>query len=309
VGLIVKLQHGKPNDVWFTAVKSALIFGATGQTGRHLLRELIASSTFTRVCEAGRNVTPAEELPAQASGKLEQKVIDFERLEEAGLKEGQWDVVFIACVWLVSVFSPSLHDSSTRVFLYRMGTTAKNAGSQENFTKIDKEYVEPFFDHLDKFSSSPLYIYISSFSVTAHVFFSYVVNAAKVAKTDKDQRLIYVSVCSSFEPVGFSSHIIIYFMQVTGANPTSSILYPRSKGLTEQALAELGYKDTISFRPTALSNTNRPQPRFAETAFLYAPLALSFCPFCPSCFSYCCLSSMHGKLVADCSFSFSGLIV
>lgn len=30
-----------------------------------------------------------------------------------------------------------------------MGTTAKNAGSQEKFTKIDKEYVVPFFDHLD----------------------------------------------------------------------------------------------------------------------------------------------------------------
>ena len=80
------------------AAKSALIFGATGQTGRHLLRELVASPTFTRVCEAGRRVTPAEDLPAQASGKLEQKVIDFERLDEAGLKEGQWDVVFIACV-------------------------------------------------------------------------------------------------------------------------------------------------------------------------------------------------------------------
>ena len=32
-------------------------------------------------------------------------------------------------------------------------------------------------------------------------------NAAKVAKTDKDQRLIYVSVRSSFEPVGLSSHV------------------------------------------------------------------------------------------------------
>jgi oxidoreductase len=78
--------------------KSALIFGATGQTGRHLLRELIASPTFTRVCEVGRRVTPEKDLPAHASGKLEQKVVDFERLEEAGLEEGQWDVVFIACV-------------------------------------------------------------------------------------------------------------------------------------------------------------------------------------------------------------------
>jgi oxidoreductase len=47
----------------------------------------------------GRRVTPAEDLPAQASGKLEQKVIDFERVEEAGLEEGLWDVVFITCVF------------------------------------------------------------------------------------------------------------------------------------------------------------------------------------------------------------------
>ena len=80
------------------APKTALIFGATGQTGRHLLRELIASPNFSRVCEAGRRVTPAEELSAQAKGKLEQKVIDFERLDEVGLRDGNWDVVFIAWV-------------------------------------------------------------------------------------------------------------------------------------------------------------------------------------------------------------------
>ena len=86
------------------ATKTALILGSTGQTGRHLLRELIASPTYTRVCEAGRRVTPAEDLaalPSQGREKLEQKVVDFERLDEAGLKEGQWDVVFIA---YVSVF-------------------------------------------------------------------------------------------------------------------------------------------------------------------------------------------------------------
>ena len=61
------------------------------------------------------------------------------------------------------------------------------------------------------------------------------------------------------------------------------MFYARSKGLTEQALAELGYKDTIVFRPAALSNTNRPEFRFAETAVLYAPLILSRGP------SYCYL--------------------
>lgn len=174
------------------APKTALIFGATGQTGQHLLRELIASPNFSRVCEAGRRVTPAEELSAHAKGKLEQKVIDFERLDEAGLRDGNWDVVFIA-----------------------LGTTLKLAGSEENFTKIDKEYV---------------------------------VNAAKAAKVDKDQRLVYMS--------------------VVGADPTSRSFYIRSKGLTEQALAELGYNDTIFFRPTLLANVKRPEGRLGESILL-----------------------------------------
>ncbi|KAH9034626.1 hypothetical protein EDB85DRAFT_2144277 [Lactarius pseudohatsudake] len=182
-----------------SAPKSALILGATGQTGRHLLRELIASPTFSRVCEAGRRVTPSEELPAQASGKLEQKVIDFERLDEAGLKDGNWDAVFIT-----------------------LGTTIKLAGSQENFTKIDKEYV---------------------------------VNAAKAAKVDKDQRLVYIS-------VGL-------------ANPESSSFYLRSKGSTEKALAELGYKDTVVFRPALLANVERPEGRLLESILVTVTGVLS----------------------------------
>ncbi|KAI9509113.1 hypothetical protein F5148DRAFT_800622 [Russula earlei] len=191
--------------------KSALILGATGETGRQLLRELITSPTFTRVCEAGRRVTSTENLPVQARGKLEQKVINFERLDEARLNEGKWDVVFIT-----SVPSVVLHRRDSLIIVVcRLGTTAKLAGSQEKFTKIDRDYV---------------------------------VNAAKAAKVDKDQRLIYISA-----PM---------------ANPESSIFYSRSKGLTEQALAELGYKDTIIFRPAALANTQRSDSRLGERTLL-----------------------------------------
>ena len=42
-------------------------------------------------------------------------------------------------------FSPPPNTSLTRVFLCRMGMTAKSADSQENFTKIDKNYVEGSF--------------------------------------------------------------------------------------------------------------------------------------------------------------------
>lgn len=76
--------------------QSALILGATGAVGRNLLAELLASPHFTKVGEYGRRVTSQERLArAEGRSKLEQKVIDFERLEEAGLGDGKWDVVFI----------------------------------------------------------------------------------------------------------------------------------------------------------------------------------------------------------------------
>ncbi len=74
--------------------KTALIIGATGQTGQHLLKELLASSHFTKVGEYGRRLTDLESLSA-GKDKLVQKAIDFEKLEESGLKDGKWDVVFI----------------------------------------------------------------------------------------------------------------------------------------------------------------------------------------------------------------------
>jgi len=97
--------------------KSALIIGATGATGKHLLTELLGSSIFTRVGEYGRRCTPLESISG-GKEKLEQKTIDFEKLEEAGLKEGKWDVVFIT-----------------------LGTKRATAGSAAAFEKIDREYV------------------------------------------------------------------------------------------------------------------------------------------------------------------------
>ncbi|CCM02656.1 uncharacterized protein FIBRA_04760 [Fibroporia radiculosa] len=96
---------------------NALILGATGATGKHLLQELLASPQYANVSEYGRRVTPAERITA-GKGKLEQKVIDFEKLDEAELKDKRWDVVFIT-----------------------LGTTHKQAGSAAAFEKIDREYV------------------------------------------------------------------------------------------------------------------------------------------------------------------------
>ncbi|KAG9028261.1 Protein fmp52, mitochondrial, partial [Tulasnella sp. UAMH 9824] len=101
------------------ASESVLLLGATGATGKYLLRDLLASNQFSRVVEAGRRVTPTESLQdAAGKEKLTQKTIDFEKLEESGLKDEKADVIVIV-----------------------LGTTRAQAGTAEAFEKIDREYV------------------------------------------------------------------------------------------------------------------------------------------------------------------------
>ena len=74
--------------------KTALILGATGATGKFLLQELFASPLYTHIGEYGRKITSMDQLAA-GKDKLQQRVIDFEKLDEARLNELRWDVVFI----------------------------------------------------------------------------------------------------------------------------------------------------------------------------------------------------------------------
>ncbi|KAI0047384.1 hypothetical protein FA95DRAFT_1225356 [Auriscalpium vulgare] len=199
---------------------SALLIGATGQVGRNVLRELLATPHFTRVLEAGRRVTPVEQLKAAGDlSKLEQKVIDFEKKEEleAALRPGKWDVVFIT-----------------------LGTTRASAGSAEMFEKIDREYV---------------------------------LNAAKAAKsTESNQRLVYL--VRIHAPTARLPALIA--VQSGASSINSSFLLLRSKALTEQGLATLGYSDLIVFRPGKLQNLNREQPHRLEGAISFVTKGLSY---------------------------------
>lgn len=104
-------------------MSSALLIGATGSVGKQLLPLILSSPNFSHVGEFGRRVTSFE----TPNAKLEQKTIDFEKLPEAGLKDGAWDVVFIT-----------------------LGTTKAIAGSKEAFTKIDKTHVYSFPFNLER---------------------------------------------------------------------------------------------------------------------------------------------------------------
>ncbi|KDQ12812.1 hypothetical protein BOTBODRAFT_161411 [Botryobasidium botryosum FD-172 SS1] len=136
-----------------TPAASALIVGATGATGRHVLTELLASNHFTRVVEVGRRVTPPESL-ADAAGKdkLVQKVIDFENTQVAEwkLKDQDADVVFIT-----------------------LGTTRAAAGSQERWDKIDREIPLNVANDARIPGKDQRVVYLSSTGANAGSMFSY----------------------------------------------------------------------------------------------------------------------------------------
>ncbi|CAG8652052.1 5614_t:CDS:2 [Funneliformis mosseae] len=95
--------------------KNALIFGATGAVGKTLLKDLLNCEYFKSITSTGRREV-AYDGPNKES--LIQKVIDFEKLDEHKDVFVGYDTVFCT-----------------------LGTTKAQAGSAENFVKIDKDYV------------------------------------------------------------------------------------------------------------------------------------------------------------------------
>lgn len=91
--------------------RTALLAGATGLVGSHVLEDLLADDTWSRVVTVGRRATP------QRHEKLEQRVLDL------GTIEAQGDL-------------PHADD----IFCC-LGTTIKQAGSQAAFRRVDHDFV------------------------------------------------------------------------------------------------------------------------------------------------------------------------
>jgi uncharacterized protein YbjT (DUF2867 family) len=90
--------------------KTALLAGATGLVGGHVLRRLLAHPSYLRV-----EVLVRRELPIR-DPKVVQRVVDFEDLG-AGMPGTAADEVF-CCI----------------------GTTIREAGSQDAFRRVDHDY-------------------------------------------------------------------------------------------------------------------------------------------------------------------------
>ncbi|HJU88990.1 MAG TPA: NAD-dependent epimerase/dehydratase family protein [Gemmatimonadaceae bacterium] len=94
---------------------NALLVGATGVVGRQILRRLLHEPRVQRVRVIARRPLPPAQV-APTSGKLEVQVTEFDRLGD----NPEWlraDHIFCA-----------------------LGTTIRQAGSQERFRRIDLEY-------------------------------------------------------------------------------------------------------------------------------------------------------------------------
>jgi uncharacterized protein YbjT (DUF2867 family) len=91
--------------------RTALLAGATGLVGSHVLQLLLADATWTHVVTVGRGATP------QRHDKLEQRVLDLGAVEAVGDLPHADDV--FCC----------------------LGTTIKQARSQEAFRRVDHDFV------------------------------------------------------------------------------------------------------------------------------------------------------------------------
>ncbi|XP_008577840.1 PREDICTED: oxidoreductase HTATIP2 isoform X2 [Galeopterus variegatus] len=94
--------------------KSVFILGASGETGRALLKEMLEQSLFSKVTLIGRRKLT---FGGEAYKNVNQEVVDFEKLDDYASAFQGHDVGFCC-----------------------LGTTRKKAGA-EGFVRVDRDYV------------------------------------------------------------------------------------------------------------------------------------------------------------------------
>ncbi|KAF9377778.1 Protein fmp52, mitochondrial [Podila verticillata] len=97
-------------------MNSCLILGGTGGVGKYLVRDALASNSFTKVLTLGRRIVPTDDT-YQNQQLLEQKTVDYDNIP--------------------GTFPSDL----PQVVFCSLATTRAQAGSAEAFKKIDQQYV------------------------------------------------------------------------------------------------------------------------------------------------------------------------
>ena len=161
-------------------MRTAIVAGGSGLIGKELVQKLISSDQYRLIYLLSRRKGEF------THEKIRELIIDFEKIDQLTFDEPVDDIF---CT---------------------LGTTMKQAGSRDNFKKVD---------------------------------FGYVVALANLGKQ-----------------AGASKFLVISAM---GADSKSAIFYNKVKGMTEEALINIGFKQLVIFRPSLLLG-KRPEARFAE---------------------------------------------
>ncbi len=161
-------------------MRTAIIAGASGLIGKELVQKLISSDQYRRIYVLSRKKS------GLVNEKITELVIDFDQIDQLKFDEPIDDLF---CT---------------------LGTTMKQAGSRENFKKVDYEYI--------------------------------------------------VALANLGKRAGASKFLVISAM---GANSKSAVFYNKIKGMTEDALKNIGFDQLIILRPSLLLG-KRAEKRFAE---------------------------------------------
>ena len=173
-------------------MRTAIVAGATGLIGRELVQKLIASDEY--------------------------RVIYLISRRESGLRHPKIKEVLTG----FDLISPLNIAETIDDAFCTLGTTMKQAGSREQFKKVDYQYVLAFADFTKR--------------------------------------------------LGVSKFLVISSM---GADPKSGVFYNMVKGMTEEALKEMGFKNLVILRPSMLLG-KRSESRFSEKIFGFIMKALNF---------------------------------
>ncbi len=173
-------------------MRTAIVAGATGLIGRELVQKLIASDEYRVIYLISRRESGLRH------PKIKEVLTGFDLISQLNIAE-------------------TIDDA-----FCTLGTTMKQAGSREQFKKVDYQYVLAFADFTKR--------------------------------------------------LGVSKFLVISSM---GADPKSGVFYNMVKGMTEEALKEMGFKNLVILRPSLLLG-KRSESRFSEKIFGFIMKALNF---------------------------------
>ncbi|KAI9595143.1 hypothetical protein BDF19DRAFT_442335 [Syncephalis fuscata] len=163
---------------------NVLVLGGTGAIGSALVRELLQSKTFARVTAAGRRPVSYE---GPGSERLRQVTLDYEKLltetEAAEKQEGA----------TTTEQSQSKLLEGYDIVFCSMGTTRKQAGSDEAFRRIDRDYVLAAAKQAKK-SGTEHFLYVSSTSASPNSLFLYPRTKGEIEKGLKELDFPHLSI-------------------------------------------------------------------------------------------------------------------